>query len=199
MYYYLNGKLALADENLAVIDCGGVGYKCAISKTTYLGIRNEKEVKLFTHLNVKEDALDLYGFATELELKFFTLLTSVSGIGPKVALALLSEMPPEELAAAVLASDAKRITRTPGVGPKVAQRLCLELKDKISKIGSDIAMDGISGEYVSQPTEAVSEAVSVLIALGYGRSDAENALKKCSAENTEDLVRQALRLLNRLI
>ncbi len=199
MYYYLNGKLALADENLAVIDCGGVGYKCAISKTTYLGIRNEKEVKLFTHLNVKEDALDLYGFATELELKFFTLLTSVSGIGPKVALALLSEMPPEELAAAVLASDAKRITRTPGVGPKVAQRLCLELKDKISKIGSDIAMDGISGEYVSQPTEAVSEAVSVLIALGYGRSDAENALKKCSAENTEDLVRQALRLLSRLI
>ena len=174
-------------------------YKCAISKTTYLGICKEKEVKLFTHLNVKEDALDLYGFATELELKFFTLLTSVSGIGPKVALALLSEMPPEELASAVLASDAKRITKTPGVGPKVAQRLCLELKDKISKIGSDIAMDGISGEYVSQPTEAVSEAVSVLIALGYGRSDAENALKKCSAENTEDLVRQALRLLSRLI
>lgn len=199
MYYYLNGKLAFIDTNLAVIDCGGVGYKCAITRTTYLSVCKEQEVKLFTYLNVKEDALDLYGFATEQERRFFTLLLSVSGVGPKAALAVLSEMTPEDFASAVLSSNTKRITAAQGVGPKMAQRICLELKDKISKIGSELALEGVSSSVSDIGSGVKEEAVSVLIALGYGKSDAEKAVGKCSAENTEDLVRQALRYLSRLV
>lgn len=198
MYYYLSGKLALCNTSLAVIDCGGVGYKCAISLNTYKIISKSENVKLFTFLNVKQDALDLYGFATEQELQFFTMLLTISGIGPRVSLALLSELLPEEFAACVISSDIQRLKKTPGVGLKMAQRICLELKDKISKLSKEIGdNDYISSENIDTGEDVFSESVSVLMVLGYSKSDASLAVKKCSADNTNDLVRQALRLLSK--
>lgn len=193
MYYYLNGKLAMAQPSFAVVDCGGVGYKCSISQNTYNEIAGKNSVMLYTYLSVREDAMDLYGFATEQEHQFFTLLISISGVGPKVALAILSQFLPEEFAACILTNDFKRLTKAPGVGAKLAQRLCLELKDKIEKVKVDIA-DLPDEEALS---DAASDAVSVLVALGYSKSDSESAVQHCSAENTNDIVKQALRILSR--
>ncbi len=196
MYYYISGKLAHCTADTAVIDCGGVGYGIAISMHTYKQINGKAECKLYTYLNVKEDALDLFGFADEQEKLFFTLLLSVSGVGPKVAMAVLSELLPEELAACILSGDTRRIQKTPGVGAKMAQRICLELKDKVSKIPLSNTVVPVSVQ--EDASEEISEeAVSVLVALGYTKGDASAAVKKCSADNTNDLVRQALRLLSR--
>ncbi|MBQ6052093.1 MAG: Holliday junction branch migration protein RuvA [Clostridia bacterium] len=196
MYYYLSGKPAILQPNLAVIDCGGVGYKCAISENTYKQIAKKETVLLYTYLNVKEDALDLYGFADEQEKQFFELLLSISGVGPKAALAILSVHTPETFAACVLSNDVKGITKASGVGAKLAQRICLELKDKISK--TKVVPSEISslGDY-SVDTDAASEAVAVLVALGYSKNDATKAVLRCSADNTNDLVKQALRMLSR--
>lgn len=196
MYYYLSGKPAILQPNLAVIDCGGVGYKCAISENTYKQIAKKETVLLYTYLNVKEDALDLYGFADEQEKQFFELLLSISGVGPKAALAILSVHTPETFAACVLSNDVKGITKAAGVGAKLAQRICLELKDKISK--TKVVPSEISslGDY-SVDTDAASEAVAVLVALGYSKNDATKAVLRCSADNTNDLVKQALRMLSR--
>lgn len=193
MYYYLNGRLAVAQPSFAVIDCGGVGYKCNISMNTYNAVAGKDTVKLFTYLNVREDAMDLFGFAEEQERQVFLSLTSISGVGPKVALSILSEFLPEEFAACVLTSDHKRLTKVSGVGPKLAQRICLELKDKIESTRVDISdlpdEESLSG--------GASEAVAVLVALGYSRSDSEKAVRKCSAEDTGDIVKQSLRQLSR--
>ena len=196
MYYYLSGKLAVIQPGLAVIDCGGVGYKCAISDNTYKQVAGRENALLYTYLNVKEDTLDLYGFADEQEKLFFELLLSISGVGPKAALAILSVHTPESFAACVLSSDYKGITKAAGVGTKLAQRICLELKDKIAKTKvtpSDISSFG--EETVS--TDAASEAVAVLVALGYSKNDASKAVLRCSADNTNDMVKQALRMLSR--
>lgn len=196
MYYYLQGKLALVQLNLAVIDCGGVGYRLAISENTYKQIARLEEARLYTYLNVREDALDLYGFADEQEKLFFELLLSISGVGPKAALAILSVHTPESFAACVLSSDIKGITKAAGVGAKLAQRICLELKDKIAKtkvVPADIPDTGSEQSF----GDAASEAVAVLIALGYTKSDATKAVMRCSADNTNDLVKQALRILSR--
>ena len=196
MYYYLSGKPAILQPNLAVIDCGGVGYKCAISENTYKQIAKKETVLLYTYLNVKEDALDLYGFADEQEKQFFELLLSISGVGPKAALAILSVHTPESFAACVLSTDVKGITKAAGVGAKLAQRICLELKDKIAK--TKVVPSEISslGDF-SVDTDAASEAVAVLVALGYSKNDASKAVLRCSADNTNDLVKQALRMLSR--
>ncbi|MBO4392628.1 MAG: Holliday junction branch migration protein RuvA [Clostridia bacterium] len=196
MYYYLSGKPAILQPNLAVIDCGGVGYKCAISENTYKQIAKKETVLLYTYLNVKEDALDLYGFADEQEKQFFELLLSISGVGPKAALAILSVHTPESFAACVLSNDVKGITKAAGVGAKLAQRICLELKDKIAK--TKVVPSEISslGDF-SVDTDAASEAVAVLVALGYSKNDASKAVLRCSADNTNDLVKQALRMLSR--
>lgn len=194
MYYYLSGKLALVQPNLAVVDCGGVGYKCSITENTYKQIARLENVCLYTYLNVKEDALDLYGFATEQEKLFFELLLSISGVGPKAALAILSVHTPETFAACVMASDVKGITKAAGVGPKLAQRICLELKDKIAK--TSVVPSELS-EQVGEidDSDVVSDAVAVLIALGYTKNDAAKAVSRCSADNTNDIVKQALRML----
>lgn len=198
MFYYLNGTLAFIDTKTAVIDCGGVGYKCNITLNTYKNISKKEKVKLYTYLNVKQDGVDLYGFENEQEQQFFTLLLSISGIGPKVATSVLSEFLPEEFATSVLTSDYKSLTKAAGVGMKVAQRICLELKDKMAKISSsfddkDIELSGSD----DLGTDTVSESISVLMALGYNKNDAKQAVLKTSAENTNDRVKQALRLLSK--
>jgi len=193
MFYYINGKLALCQPNLAVIDCGGVGYKCAITMNTYKAISGKETVKLFTYLNVKEDALDIYGFETEQELQFFILLISISGVGPKVAIAILSELQPDAFANCIITSDIKRLTKAQGVGTKLAQRICLELKDKIAKTkateGSEIIPEDMPID------DVVADAVAVLMALGYTKHESQQAVAKCSADETNALVKQALRLL----
>lgn len=193
MYYYLNGILAVCQPNLAVIDCGGVGYKCAITANTYKAISGKETAKLFTYLNVKEDALDIYGFATEQEMQFFTLLISISGVGPKVAIAILSELQPDAFANCIITSDIKRLTKAQGVGTKLAQRICLELKDKIAKTketeGSEIVSEDMPVD------DVVADAVAVLMALGYTKNESQKAVSKCSADETNALVKQALRLL----
>lgn len=200
MYYSLEGKVAYLTQNMAVIECGGVGYKCFITRNTYQKIVDKKQAKLYTHLNVKEDALDLYGFENEQEQQFFLLLISISGVGPRVALSILSELQPADFAAAVMASEYKKLTVAGGVGPKLAQRICLELRDKIAKTAKE-AEDLFLGTEVT-PTvadNAHSDAEAVLIALGYSKNDAHAALSRCSADNANDLVKQALRLLSRTL
>ena len=147
MFYYLSGKLTLLKNDLAVIDVGGVGYKLTISGTTYEAMpanRSVKEppiIKLFTYLAVREDGLELFGFATETELATFKLLITVSGVGPKAAMAILSHLTPEKFALAVCTDDKKTISKANGIGPKTAARVILELKDKLMKEagGSDFA------------------------------------------------------------
>lgn len=193
MYDYVQGPLAYADMKYAVIDCGGVGYKCYITLNTYKKINGKPTVKLMTYLNVKEDALDLYGFADEGERTFFLLLLSVNGVGPKAALSILSDLTPEAFTMVLATNDARRLTKVSGIGVKTAQRICLELKDKISK-DSDISITPEDTWEVANDVKV--EAIEALIALGYTRSDAQNAVARCSAENTNDLIKQALRMLS---
>jgi Holliday junction DNA helicase RuvA len=196
MFYDLNGKLAYKDLSFCVIDCGGVGYKLTISQITSESLTSklDKEVRLFTHLAVREDGVELFGFGSDEERECFNRLTSVSGVGPKGALAILSEMLPETFAAAVMAEDARQISKANGVGPKLAQRICLELKDKVSK--TNVKITEAQAQAVAAGKEAVEEATGVLVALGYSKHDAAKALEKCTADNVNDLVRQALRMLS---
>lgn len=197
MFYSLTGSLIKTGAGFAVVECGGVGFMCQTSNYTLAEISSEKTVTLYTYLNVREDALDLFGFSDEYELEWFRLLISVNGVGPKAALAILSELTPDKLALSISASDVKAITRTPGIGPKIAQRIILDLKDKVK---------GIVSESVSQQTSAVgavndmantSEAVAALTMLGYSQSDASVAVSKIDPSlSVEDIIRQALRALS---
>ena len=197
MFYYLNGKLALCQPNLAVIDCGGVGFKCSITMNTYKVISGKDSVKLFTYLNVKEDALDIYGFETEQELQFFTLLISISGVGPKVAIAILSELQPDAFANCIITSDIKRLTKAQGVGTKLAQRICMELKDKVGKAfqGVDTSVD-LTAVSSTLTNSNAAEAVAALEMLGYSQSDASVAVSKIDNNlSVEDIIKQALKML----
>ena len=199
MYYYLNGEIGHLDLKTAVIDCGGVGYKCAITLNTYNQISGKTRAQLFTYLSVRDDAMERYGFADETEKTFFEMLLGVSNVGPKAALAILSDLTPSELSAVLATQDSKRLSKVKGIGSKTAQRIILELRDKISHADIPDSGAGIfSQEDAGEMSDARAEAVEVLAALGYLKSDARNAVAKCPAENVNDLVKQALRLLSRI-
>ena len=134
MFYYLNGTITLLDANLAVVDCGGVGYACHTTNYTLARLQLGKPAKLFTYCNIKEDAFDIFGFFTREELNCFERLLGVTGVGPKAALAILSVVSPEQLTLAVMTQDDKTITMAQGVGKKLAQRIILELKDKLGAV-----------------------------------------------------------------
>lgn len=198
MYYYFNGELAVLEPTVAVIDCGGVGYKLNISVNTYKRLeQGGKSAKLFSYLNVREDALDLFGFYDAEELNCFKQLISVSGVGPKVAIAVLSELTTERFAVAVVTNDAKALSAAQGVGAKTAQRIILELKDKIGneqlvQRGADFDISHIS------PSGARAEAVNALAVLGYTRAEAQSAVNKAEVtENAgvEEVIKQALKQL----
>ncbi len=194
MFYYVDGTVAHIEPYLAVIDCGGVGYACRTTNTTLAQLKKGQRGKLYTYLNVGEDVFDLYGFATQGELGSFRQLLSVSGVGPKAALAILSCVTPEGLAMAVVTGDEKSLTAAPGIGKKIAQRIILELKDKLAK-------EQQTGEFAAVPAVAAAggskavEAAQALAVLGYSQSDVSAALKGLDAEALplEELVRQALR------
>lgn len=199
MYSYIKGTLADVEENLVVIEAAGIGYNIYTTGQTfdYLPSIGE-ELKLYTYLNVREDAMQLYGFLTKDDLKVFKLLLGVSGIGPKGALAILSVMSPDDLRFAVLSEDAKAISKAPGVGAKTAQRLILELKDKLSL--EDAFEQKLINESVktapSQLTGIKNDAVAALVALGYSSSDAlkvVNAVEITEESDVEDVLKAALK------
>ena len=180
MIYHVNGTLEYLESGFCVIDCMGVGYKLSISDNTYssiVGHVNEK-TKLFTYLKVNEDGVELFGFKTNDELSAFKLLITVSGVGPKAAMAILSLLTPDRLCMAITSEDIKAIAKANGVGPKTAARVVLELRDKITKqvftTVSDDAMQ-VASVNVSKNSN-LSEALEALVVLGYTRSDAQRAL-----------------------
>ncbi len=197
MIYSLTGKVIDKSLEEVVIQCGGVGFRVAVPQTAQGSISPVgEECTLYTHLNVKEDALDLYGFASKEEQRTFKILTSVSGVGPKAGLAILSVLSPDKIAIAVSSGDHKSFTAAQGVGPKLAQRIVLELKDKFSQT----SLNGVSIEEVSsvasQQTGQVSQAVSALVALGYSQSQAAMAIAKLDTnQDVQALIKQALRLI----
>lgn len=192
MYYYIKGKLALRGENYIVVDAHGVGYMIYTSLNTIqnVGVQGS-EVTVYTYLNVREDAHELYGFATLEEKTLFMQLLSVSGVGAKVALSVLSVLTPAAFAQAVIFDDIKAITKAPGVGPKVAKRIVLELKDKIKK--ADIEAGGKAESINEVGSDSRGEAVSALLVLGYSITDAQSAVAGVDASLTvEEIIKQAL-------
>ncbi len=197
MFYYLEGLVAHIGPNLAVIDCGGVGYACHTTANTLSRIQKGQKGKLYTHLNVREDAMDLFGFASENEKNCFELLISVSGVGPKAALSILSSATPETLALSIITGDEKALTVAPGIGKKIAQRIILELKDKLAKGQMEVAhMEHYGGTGVTViPENKLSEATAALAVLGYSTAEAATALKGVDMEHLtlEEIIKQALK------
>ena len=201
MFHHIRGELAYVDASFAVIDCNGVGYKLSISLNTYNEISSNvgEEVKLLSHLKVREDALELYGFISNEELECFKLLISVSGVGPKAAMSILSIFTPDKFSFAVCTEDARALAKASGVGAKTAARIVLELKDKISK-------DTVSGTpeksnfnlsakvTTPQKNGKLSEAADALTVLGYNRSEILDVLRTISPDlELEEMITQALK------
>ncbi len=198
MIYSVRGPLISCDMTSAVVECGGVGMKCFVSMNTRKKLAPiGTEVMLFTHLNVREDAMDLFGFIDPDELEMFRLITSVSGVGPKVALSILSEFEPSQLSLYIASGDSKSITRASGVGAKLAQRIVLELKDKLGATSFGDSQEVSAAVNVSSSSNA-SEAVQALVALGYSQSEASVAIGKLDAtQSVEFLIKEGLKLLAR--
>lgn len=198
MFYSLTGNIIYSDLNSVAVECSGVGFKCFTTMNTLRKIGgNGDKVTLYTHLNVREDALDLFGFADTYELDFFKLLISVSGVGPKAALAILSELDPDKLALCIASGDSKAITKAQGVGPKLAQRVVLELKDKVKGIThEDNGGYDLAAAEAATSSAAGSEAVSALMVLGYTQSEAATAVGKLDQSlSVEEMIKQALKSL----
>jgi Holliday junction DNA helicase RuvA len=180
MIYHVNGILEYCEPGFCVIDCAGVGYRLQVSDNTYtavVGHVGEKQ-KLLTYLQVREDGVELYGFKNNEELSAFKLLITVSGVGPKAAMAILSLLTPDRLSMAISSEDTKAIAKANGIGPKTAARVILELKDKVVKLpfttSSDEAM-AVASVTVAKGSN-LSEALEALVVLGYSRADAQRAL-----------------------
>lgn len=198
MFSYLSGTVAEIEPNMVVMDVGGVGFACNASLNTIAQLKVGVAAKIYTHLNVREDALELFGFCDKEELLTFKLLTSISGVGPKVALSILSSVTPAALALAVTTNDDKPILAASGVGKKLAGRIILELKDKIAKSSIDVG-EITKGSYVPQTSGADGEAAEALVALGYGKDEIGAALRGVDTANmsVEDIIKLALARLMR--
>ncbi len=204
MFYYLKGDLEYRDINTCVIDCAGVGYKLTVSYLTSEAYASKlgKQVKLYTHLAVREDGVELFGFGSYEEKECFNRLTTVSGIGPKAAMSILSTMTPEKLAVAICTDDAKAIAKSPGIGAKSAARIILELKDKMSKEMlnnsiADISVANSASNFVSG--SLISEATEALAVLGYDKNTITSALKGIdpNVSDVGEIIKLALKRLAR--
>lgn len=198
MFYSLTGKLVHMEPGVVAIECGGVAFKCFTSMNTQKNMpRIGETATVYTHLNVREDALDLYGFSTKSELKCYKMLTTISGVGPKAALSILSEMTPEGVAMAAASGDSKKFTKASGVGPKLAQRIVLELKDRVKKMGftgGTLELTGTDDAGIVSASQNAEQAVQALIVLGYTQSEAAQAVAKLDGSlSTEELIRGALK------
>ena len=195
VFYYVSGTVARLESYLAVIDCGGVGYACRTTNHTISRLNKGKAAKLYTHMYVREDLVELYGFASESELGCFRMLIGVSGVGPKAALAILSSNTPEGLAMAIVSGNEKALTSAPGIGKKIAQRIILELKDKLAKGQLSTGGESFAGGITVIPENKASEASAALAVLGYSQSEIAVALKgiNLDALPLEDVIKQALK------
>ena len=196
MFYYVSGPVAHMEANLAVIDCGGVGYACRTTNTTLSALTVGQTAKLLTCVNVREDAFEIYGFATEEEKHLYQLLVGVSGVGPKAALAILSASTPANLASAIVMGNEKALTAAPGIGKKIAQRVILELKDKLAKGQISAGGETYGGSGVTViPQDKASEAAAALAVLGYSGGEINAALQgiDMAALPLEEIIRQALK------
>ena len=194
MIYYLSGKVAVLEPNLAVIECGGVGYGCAVTAYTAAGLKLGQEARLYVTESIREDAYDLYGFSTREEQRCYQLLVSVNGVGPKAAMAILSAGGPQNFTMAVMTGDEKMLTAAQGVGKKIAQRIILELKDKLGGAGMELDFSGVKPVAAAAPSNAPSLATAALQELGYSAAEIAAALKGCDPKaTTEEMVRYALR------
>lgn len=195
MIYSVRGKLIHTENSAAVVECGGVGYLCQTTMNTLKTLKLNSEVTLYTYLNVREDAVDLFGFATQSELATFKTLISVSGVGPKAGLSILSELTAEQVAMAIATDDIKTITRAQGIGKKIAQRIILELKDKLAK--SEQTQSG----NVQMPQAAggnVPKAIEALGVLGYTPADVSPVLANFDAGlPVEQLIAMTLKQMGR--
>lgn len=198
MFYYLEGKLLLPEMNTAVIDCGGVGYRLTVSGSTRQKISSKvgQTVRLYTVLSVREDAMELYGFSTEEERLAYEQLTSVSGVGPKAAISILSALTVERLNKAVLTGDVKSIATAQGVGNKTAARVILELKDHLAKV---LGMKAEDLPDVPDGGQDLGDALNALMVLGYTRAEATAALRKIktAGKSTEELIKEGLKILSK--
>ena len=202
MFYYLSGELAYREGNICVIDCGGVGYKLTVSMITADSLLTKlgKQVKLYTHLAVREDGIEMFGFGSNEEKECFNKLISVSGIGPKVALSILSTHTPEKLAFAIATDDVALIAKTPGIGKKTAQRIILELKDKLSiEMSADYeSTKTISASNFGSKNPNLSEATEALMVLGYDKSTILAALRGVDPTmDAADIIKAVLKKLAR--
>ena len=196
MFYYLSGLVAHVEPYLAVIDCGGVGYACKTTSYTLAALKKGERGKLYTYLNVREDAMELFGFATQEELTLFQQLISVSGVGPKAALSILSASTPANLALSIITGDEKALTCAQGIGKKIAQRVILELKDKLAKGQTAAAGESYGGTGVTIiPENKLSEASAALAVLGYGQAEINQALKGVDLDSLtlEQIIKAALK------
>ncbi len=196
MFYYLNGTVAHIEPYLAVIDCGGVGYACRTTSYTLSALKKGEKGKLFTYLAVKEDGVNLYGFATQEELNLFRQLISVSGVGPKAAISILSASTPANLALSIITGDEKALTCAQGIGKKIAQRIILELKDKLAKGQTYSAGESYGGTGVTViPENKLSEASAALAVLGYSQGEINLALKGLDLDSLtlEQTIKAALK------
>lgn len=199
MLYSVRGKLIAIESNAAVVECGGVGYMCQTTMNTLKAVKLNTEVTLYTYLNVREDAVDLFGFATKAELETFKNLISVSGVGPKAGLAVLSELSPEQVAMAIASDDLKTITRAQGIGKKIAQRIVLELKDNLAKAAKeDSSFAQAAQNSVNVSTGNVPKAIEALGVLGYSPSDVSPVLATLdSTLPVEQLISLTLKQMGR--
>ncbi|MBQ6816265.1 MAG: Holliday junction branch migration protein RuvA [Clostridia bacterium] len=196
----LNGKLIYSCPDYIVIECGGVGFKCFITKSAAYKLPPVgQEIFVHTYLVVKEDAMDLYGFSTREELETFKLITSVNGVGAKIGMALLAQFTPESLLLYIAGEDAKMLTAASGVGLKLAQRIVLELKDKTGNISTANSLD-ISAVSTALDKQNTKEAVAALVSLGFSQSEASQAVSKLDKNlSAEELIKNALKQLSRQV
>ena len=201
MIYSLKGRLTVKELGFAVIECGGVGYGCRTSYNTIAQLGEVgSDATLYTYLYVREDVVELFGFATLQELSCFKLLISVSGVGPKAATAILSDVSPEKFALLVASGDSKAFTGTKGIGAKTAQRIVLELKDKITSESISGSISGDAAEFGRIPAgdtpSSVSEALEALMVLGYTQGETAPILRKLDPSmSTQELIKETLRLM----
>ena len=197
MIYYVSGPVTVLEPGLAVVDCGGVGYGCRVTAYTAAQLKLDKPAKLYITESIREDAHDLYGFISREEQRCYELLTSVTGVGPKAAMAILSSGGPQNFTLAVMTGDEKMLTAAQGIGKKIAQRIILELKDKIG--GGAMELDFSTGPAVASPVQSGNNAAlatAALQELGYSQAEIAAALKGVDANaSTEDMVRHALRAM----
>ena len=199
MYYHVHGELCLTEQHTAVIDCGGVGYKLTVSTTTLSQISPKlgEKVKLYTYLAVREDAMELFGFYSIGEHSAFKQLITVSGVGPKAAISILSTLTPEQFAAAVCSGDTKALGKAAGVGAKTAARIVLELKDKLAKEFGTVGVPAaVSGGKAVAAGGKLNDAVNALLVLGYTKQEASAALEGVDPGFTlEQMITAALKKL----